>query len=304
MNHLNEAREALVHSSGIVVVTGAGVSAESGIPTFRAGGTGAGLWERYRPEDLATPEAFARDPLLVWSWYDYRRHLVLTASPNPGHLAIARLLLERDDAILVTQNVDGLHQRALESVVRASGDGGPGSRACPDEKASGERASDEGASDEVASGDRLRAAMNRILPLHGSLLEVRCSSCSYRIPDRNRIDASSIEALPHCPGCSALLRPAVVWFGEMLDAEVLDRAFAAAAESESCLAAGTSAVVHPAAAVPVHTVRSGGWLIEVNPQPTPLSPMARWSFQALAGEVLPALLGDGSRGLRRENGDS
>jgi len=291
MNHLNQAREALSRSSGIMVVTGAGVSAESGIPTFRAGGTGAGLWEQYRPEDLATPEAFGRDPLLVWSWYDYRRRLVLAASPNPGHLAIAQLLLERDDVILVTQNVDGLHQRALESLVRAPGPGGPGSRASSDEGPS-----DEGVSDEVAPDDRVCTAMNRILPLHGSLLEVRCSACSYRSPDRDPIDASSVEALPHCPECAALLRPAVVWFGEMLDGELLDRAFAAAAESEACLAAGTSAVVHPAAAVPVHTVRSGGWLIEVNPQPTPLSSMARWSFQALAGEVLPALLGDGARG--------
>jgi NAD-dependent deacetylase len=89
----------------VVVFTGAGVSAESGIPTFRGEG---GLWRNFRAEDLATPEAFARDPELVWEWYEWRRGLVRAAEPNAAHRAIARL----DDAIVVTQNVDGLHARA------------------------------------------------------------------------------------------------------------------------------------------------------------------------------------------------
>jgi NAD-dependent deacetylase len=88
-----------------VVLTGAGVSADSGIPTFRGEG---GLWRNYRAEDLATPEAFARDPLLVWEWYEWRRSLVRAAEPNAAHRAIASLA----DALVVTQNVDGLHQRA------------------------------------------------------------------------------------------------------------------------------------------------------------------------------------------------
>src|SRR5947208_4933345 len=89
----------------IVVLTGAGVSADSGIPTFRGEG---GLWRNYRAEDLATPEAFSRNPLLVWEWYEWRRSIVRRAEPNAAHRAIASL----PDALVVTQNVDGLHARA------------------------------------------------------------------------------------------------------------------------------------------------------------------------------------------------
>jgi len=89
----------------VVVLTGAGISADSGIPTFRGEG---GLWRNFRAEDLATPEAFVRNPLLVWEWYEWRRSLVRDAQPNAAHLAIARLT----DALVVTQNVDGLHARA------------------------------------------------------------------------------------------------------------------------------------------------------------------------------------------------
>jgi len=94
----------------VVALTGAGISAESGIPTFRD--AQSGLWARFRPEELATPEAFRRNPELVWDWYAWRRGLVARATPNPGHLALARLGTLVPDWLLVTQNVDGLHQRA------------------------------------------------------------------------------------------------------------------------------------------------------------------------------------------------
>ncbi len=97
----------------VAILTGAGVSAESGLPTFRDPLTG--LWARYRPEDLATPGAFARDPELVWSWYGHRRDAARVAMPNPAHLAIARLESLVRRVTLVTQNVDGLHQRAGSS---------------------------------------------------------------------------------------------------------------------------------------------------------------------------------------------
>lgn len=100
----------LAASRHTVVLTGSGISAESGIPTFRDAQTG--LWARYRPEDLATPEAFARDPRLVWDWYAWRRERVAAAEPNPGHAAIAELTGFVPRLTLVTQNVDGLHQRA------------------------------------------------------------------------------------------------------------------------------------------------------------------------------------------------
>ncbi|RLF39995.1 MAG: NAD-dependent protein deacylase, partial [Thermoplasmata archaeon] len=93
----------------LFVLTGAGISADSGIPTFRGRD---GLWRRYRPTDLATPEAFARDPKLVWEWYHYRQSIILKAEPNPGHYALARLEDIFPSFLLLTQNVDGLHQRA------------------------------------------------------------------------------------------------------------------------------------------------------------------------------------------------
>jgi len=99
----------IAKSRHCVVFTGAGMSAESGVPTFRGRG---GLWERYRPEELATPEAFARDPVLVWKWYKWRQEIVYNARPNPGHYAVAKLEEAGVVKAVVTQNVDGLHQRA------------------------------------------------------------------------------------------------------------------------------------------------------------------------------------------------
>jgi NAD-dependent deacetylase len=106
---LEQAREWLRTASSVAVLTGAGISAESGVPTFRGSG---GLWRNYRPEDLATPEAFARDPLLVWEWYNWRREIVARAKPNPGHLALVRLEASKPHFTLITQNIDGLHDLA------------------------------------------------------------------------------------------------------------------------------------------------------------------------------------------------
>jgi NAD-dependent deacetylase len=102
--------EALRGAARVVALTGSGISAESGVPTFREAQTG--LWERYDPQELATPEAFARDPRLVWEWYDWRRTVVAKAKPNPGHEALAELECRTPGLTLVTQNVDGLHQKA------------------------------------------------------------------------------------------------------------------------------------------------------------------------------------------------
>jgi NAD-dependent deacetylase len=101
---------ALRDAVSVVALTGSGVSAESGVPTFRE--AQSGLWERYDPQELATPEAFDRDPRLVWEWYEWRRKLVLEAEPNPGHLALAELERRTPNFTLITQNVDGLHERA------------------------------------------------------------------------------------------------------------------------------------------------------------------------------------------------
>jgi NAD-dependent deacetylase len=106
---MEQAREWLAQAASVAVLTGAGISAESGIPTFRGPG---GLWRNYKPEDLATPEAFARDPRLVWKWYNWRRELIAKAEPNAAHLALAQLEIRKPRFTLITQNVDGLHDRA------------------------------------------------------------------------------------------------------------------------------------------------------------------------------------------------
>ena len=249
-----------------VVFTGAGVSAESGVPTFRGPG---GLWRSFRPEELATPDAFARDPRLVWEWYAWRRGLVAGCRPNAAHHALARwtagIVAAGGSAVVATQNVDGLHQRAAA---------------------------------ETAAADHVPPAP--VLALHGSLFGTRCSRCAWRAPQDDRDattaagaprDTSTRETLPHCPRCDALLRPAVVWFGEALDPAVIGAAFDAAAAADVCLVVGTSALVHPAAGIATAAARAGAALIEVNAEETPLSAGATVALRGSAAEVVPALVG-------------
>lgn len=106
---IEQAREWIAQAEAVAVLTGAGISAESGVPTFRGAG---GLWKNFRVEDLATPEAFARDPLLVWEWYDWRRQSIAQAQPNAGHRALVELETRKPNFTLITQNVDGLHDLA------------------------------------------------------------------------------------------------------------------------------------------------------------------------------------------------
>lgn len=115
-----QARNWLQEAQSVAVLTGAGISAESGIPTFRGQG---GLWKQYRPEDLANPQAFERDPVLVWEWYDWRRGVIARAEPNAAHRALAALEAARPGFTLITQNVDGLHDLAgSRSVLKLHGD--------------------------------------------------------------------------------------------------------------------------------------------------------------------------------------
>lgn len=117
---MDQARQWIRDAQSVAILTGAGISAESGIPTFRGNG---GLWRKFRPEELATPEAFHRDPKLVWEWYDWRRSLIAAAEPNPGHLALVALERMKPVFHLITQNVDGLHARAgSESIIYLHGD--------------------------------------------------------------------------------------------------------------------------------------------------------------------------------------
>ena len=109
MPDLEQAREVLSRAQSVAVLTGAGISAESGIPTFRGSG---GLWKNFRAEELATPEAFGRDPQLVWEWYNWRREVISKAAPNPAHQALVKLEVSKPRFTLITQNVDGLHDLA------------------------------------------------------------------------------------------------------------------------------------------------------------------------------------------------
>ena len=220
----------------VTVLTGAGISAESGIPTFRGEG---GLWRNFRPEQLATPAAFRRDPALVWEWYDWRRGLIGACAPNAAHEALAEMEAALSDFTLITQNVDGLHQ---------------------------------------AAGSR------NVLELHSNVWRMRCGGCGKVTEDRR---VSLPEIPPRCLACGGLLRPDVVWFGESLPSGVLEAAWAAAERCRLMLVIGTSAVVQPAASLPLVALRNGARLIEINPAETPLSAFAHEVLRGPAAEVLP-----------------
>lgn len=250
---LTRARRLLEQAERVLVLTGAGISAESGVPTFRDPMTG--LWAHYRPEELATPQAFAHDPRLVWEWYEWRRAQLRECAPNPAHRALADWIAASPGGRrLYTQNVDGLHHRALE-----------------------ER------DEPIPDGAHPRT-------LHGDLFGNRCSHCAWVERAREPLDTSSEHTLPRCPECGEAVRPAVVWFGEALDSDLLEQAMSDAQRADVCLVVGTSALVHPAASLPRIVDRSGGVIIEVNPQPTPLTAEAAVHIAGAAGAVLPELL--------------
>lgn len=251
---MERARRLLAGARKVVVLTGAGVSAESGVPTFRGS---AGLWKQFRPEDLATPAAFARDARLVWEWYGWRRELVARCRPNAAHAALARWMLSRAGVTLVTQNVDDLHERAARE---AAPDGEAARRASP-------------------------------VRLHGSLWHVRCTRCAFRAEHRARIDAASLESLPRCPECGGLLRPDVVWFGEMLPQRELEAAFEAAQRADVCLVIGTKGAVHPAAGIVNAAARgSGASVVVVDPGETEFDGLATARLVGAAGRAVPAIL--------------
>jgi len=291
------ARELLAGAVRVVVFTGAGVSAESGVPTFRGPG---GLWKTFRPEQLATPEAFARDPRLVWEWYGWRRGLLAACRPNLAHVAIARWMLRRGGVALVTQNVDDLHERgALEAATGLAREGrlrvaaGPaGAPASEEARAAAPDASP--LHDDELPVEKIAAAAARVAPirLHGSIFHVRCTNCRARSEHRAPLDASSEATLPRCGACGGLLRPDVVWFGEALPEGALEAAFGAAARADVCLVVGTAGAVQPAAALVHETAGGGGRVIVVDPGETAYDAMADVRLWGAAGEVVPGLLRD------------
>jgi NAD-dependent deacetylase len=237
----------------VVVLTGAGISAESGLRTFR-GATAAdlppdmrALWQDFDPMRLATPEAFEADPAMVSRWYDWRRLGCLSAEPNAGHAALAKLehlMRERGgEFTLLTQNADRLHQRA-------------------------------------GSG--------RVVELHGSIIEWRCTRTGRRLtpppepmpafPPRSPFDAGGV------------LRPDVVWFGEALPEEALAEALRASQSCDVFISAGTSAVVYPAAGFLRLAASAGAFTAEVNLEPTPNTRAVDACLTGRCAELLPRVV--------------
>jgi len=219
-------------------LTGAGVSAESGVPTVRGGG---GLWEGERIEDVATPQGFRTDPKRVWRFYNARRRQLRAVRPNAGHYALAEIERLVPRFTLITQNVDGLHQLA-------------GSR--------------------------------NVVEIHGSIRIVRCLTCGG---ERDAAD-EDLPELPLCERCGGLLRPAVVWFHEMLPPDAMAAADEAIEACDVMLVAGTSGVVQPAASFATWASRHGAGVIDVNPDPSAFTPVHTVGLAGPSGEVLPAIV--------------
>jgi NAD-dependent deacetylase len=208
------------------------VSAASGVPTFRGAG---GLWKNFRPETLATPEAFANDPRTVWEWYDWRRQKIAACAPNAAHHVLARWSRRFPGFTLITQNVDGLHESAF------------------------------------AKATARQAGPTDVIRLHGSIWDVCCGQNCPGSPRHWRDDTLTFSTLPPpCPHCGGPLRPGVVWFGEALDPKVVTQA-EDASDCDVFLTVGTSAVVYPAAGFTERARRHGAFTVEINPEATPAS---------------------------------
>lgn len=220
------ARRLVDKASSIVAFTGAGMSAESGLATYRS--PKSGLWENVDPTAMASIDAWARDPEPMWQWYLARREQAAQAEPNAGHRALAGIPV-------ITQNIDDLHERG-------------------------------GAED--------------VVHLHGSLFEFRCTMCSrpYRGPLTNELIS--------CPLCENLIRPGVVWFGEMLPSQEWNRAEELIRDCDLLIVVGTSGIVQPAASLPLLARH----VLEISPDPTSLTPISDYSWRTTAAIGLPALL--------------
>ena len=233
------------------------------MPTFRGAG---GYWRQYQAQQVATPEAFLSDPSLVWEFYHYRREVMLTKTYNPAHSALAelekRFVSEGKQFSLLTQNIDRLHQAA---------------------------------------------GSENVIELHGSLFLTRCLNCGEvkenrespicaSLKDKGAPDPDAKSAnippdqLPRCVGCSGLLRPHVVWFGESLDPEVMAKANAVMNTCDLFLVVGTSSVVYPAAMFGPRLAMKGVPVAEFNLEPTSVTVEFEFHFQGKCGEILPSAL--------------
>jgi len=239
----DELISAFDRAGSITVLTGAGVSAESGVPTFRGGGDSEiWTWRGKHVTELSSAELMTTDPKLVWEWFDHRRGMLTSIQPNAGHFALAEWERRAGDFTLVTQNIDDLHRTA--------------------------------------------GSLN-VLELHGNIWRARCLRCASTFEAR---DTPLEENPPLCLACGGPARPDVVLFGEMLPEGVFERAEEAAIRADLFFVIGTSAVVYPAAGLPIAAKRSGARVIEVNPEMTDISFLADVTLLGKAGELLPQFL--------------
>lgn len=243
---IQQAADTLKAAPQIAVLTGAGVSKESGVPTFRDAQTG--LWAKYNPQELANPVAFLSNPKLVWDWYTMRREMMAAVQPNPGHVALATLQQRKSSTRIITQNVDDLHEQA---------------------------------------------GSTNVIHLHGSIAENKCfANCQG---DPTMIDITTLTwdketGPPTCPHCGKLVRPNVVWFGEMLPEVSIKEAIALSETCDVMLVVGTSGIVTPAASLPAHAKSHGAKIIEINPDDTPITRIADIKLDGASGEMLPQVL--------------
>lgn len=260
MASLPKFQAALQNAKNVVFLTGAGVSAESGVPTFRGAG---GLWRQFDVTQLATPTAFKRDPSLVWEFYHYRRTVMATKKPNPAHYAIARFQKKFPDRVtLVTQNIDRLHHAAGSSdVIEMHGS--------------------------LWLTRCLRCAVveeNRTNPITPALEGKGDPSGAEKKGSLKEAD------LPHC-SCGGLLRPHVVWFEESLDPLIMEKIYASLDSCDLLVVVGTSAVVYPAASFVPYVKNRGGLVAEFNLEETKNTSLADFTFHGQCGLILPEALG-------------
>jgi NAD-dependent deacetylase len=233
-------RERLTRAKNVMAITGAGISAESGIPTFR---DDKGLWKEFNPREYATREAFRRDPAKIWKWYDERRINMAQARPNPAHRALATMAQNGRRVFVVTQNVDDLHERA-------------------------------GSKD--------------VVHIHGSLWRIRCERDGTVLENR---EAPLSESPPICV-CGEVMRPDVVWFGEELPWQPVERirGYLLEGRIDLCLIVGTEATFGYIVQWALQAREAGALVVDVNPRDTGLGSVVDVHLQGKAGEVLPRLV--------------
>jgi NAD-dependent deacetylase len=242
---------ALIRERGpCVVLTGAGVSTESGIPDFRSPG---GIWARFDPLEYGSIQAFRADPEKVWSFYAPRFSMLTEAEPNDAHLALADLERRGFVRAVVTQNIDLLHERA---------------------------------------------GSTEVVEVHGSIRTSTCSGCSATYPLADVLERLQKNGAPRCTSCDAVLKPDVVFFGELLPEKAIDRAVELAGEANLMLVVGSTLEVHPVAGLPLETLSAGGALAIVNRGPTALDGLATLKVDGSAGEILAAVARDLARTSR------